>query len=229
MMRSFWSTPSSNWRRMPYTAWRCLFLTSSYSSRCLRASKFCASTAFCAFCDALGDQLRFDRHVLFHAEPQHQVLHALAAEDAQQVVLQREEETRAAGIALAAGAAAQLVVDAPRFVPLGGDDVQAAQRDHFVVLRVGLRLETRVDLVPPVAPHAIVLVVVREVIEVLVGDVLHLVLGEPLGDLLLQALSLVMNSGLPPSRMSVPRPAMLVETVTAPLRPACATIDASRS
>ena len=28
-----------------------------------------------------------------------------------------------------------------------------------------------------------------------------------------------MNSGLPPSRMSVPRPAMLVETVTAPLRP----------
>ena len=38
-----------------------------------------------------------------------------------------------------------------------------------------------------------------------------------------------MNSGLPPSRMSVPRPAMLVETVTAPLRPACATMMASRS
>jgi len=36
-----------------------------------------------------------------------------------------------------------------------------------------------------------------------------------------------MNSGLPPSRMSVPRPAMLVATVTAPLRPACATISAS--
>ena len=27
---------------------RCLFITSSYSSRCLRDSKFCASTAFCA-------------------------------------------------------------------------------------------------------------------------------------------------------------------------------------
>ena len=38
-----------------------------------------------------------------------------------------------------------------------------------------------------------------------------------------------MTSGLPPSRMSVPRPAMLVEMVTAPLRPACATISASRS
>ena len=38
-----------------------------------------------------------------------------------------------------------------------------------------------------------------------------------------------MNSGLPPSMMSVPRPAMLVATVTAPLRPACATICASRS
>ena len=36
-------------------------------------------------------------------------------------------------------------------------------------------------------------------------------------------------SGLPPSRMSVPRPAMLVEMVTAPLRPAWATISASRS
>src|ERR1035438_7271870 len=30
---------------MPYTAWRCLLFTSSYSRRCLRASKFCISTA----------------------------------------------------------------------------------------------------------------------------------------------------------------------------------------
>ena len=33
---------------MPYTAWRCLFITSSYSRMCLRDAKFCASTAFCA-------------------------------------------------------------------------------------------------------------------------------------------------------------------------------------
>ena len=38
-----------------------------------------------------------------------------------------------------------------------------------------------------------------------------------------------MDSLLPPSMMSVPRPAMFVATVTAPLRPACATICASRS
>ena len=37
------------------------------------------------------------------------------------------------------------------------------------------------------------------------------------------------KSGLPPSRMSVPRPAMLVAMVTAPSRPAWATISASRS
>ncbi len=37
-----------------------------------------------------------------------------------------------------------------------------------------------------------------------------------------------MNSGLPPRMMSVPRPAMLVAIVTIPLRPACATISASR-
>ena len=38
-----------------------------------------------------------------------------------------------------------------------------------------------------------------------------------------------MNSALPPSMMSVPRPAMLVATVTAPGRPAMATTCASRA
>ena len=56
----------------------------------------------------------------------HEALHALAAEDAHQVVLEGEEEARLARVALTAGAAAQLVVDAPRFVALGADDVQAA-------------------------------------------------------------------------------------------------------
>mmetsp|Transcript_32301 Transcript_32301/g.51720 ORF Transcript_32301/g.51720 Transcript_32301/m.51720 type:complete len:222 (+) Transcript_32301:121-786(+) len=42
-------------------------------------------------------------------------------------------------------------------------------------------------------------------------------------------LSLAMNSALPPSRMSVPRPAMFVAIVTDPARPDCATISASRS
>ena len=77
--------------------------------------------------DPASDELRLDGHVLFHAQPQHQVLNALAAEDAEQVVLKREVEARASWIALAARAPAQLVVDAPRFVPFGADDVQAAE------------------------------------------------------------------------------------------------------
>ena len=37
--------------------------------------------------DTAADQLRFDRHILFHAETQHQVLHPLSTEDAQEIVL----------------------------------------------------------------------------------------------------------------------------------------------
>mmetsp|Transcript_2821 Transcript_2821/g.8425 ORF Transcript_2821/g.8425 Transcript_2821/m.8425 type:complete len:306 (+) Transcript_2821:985-1902(+) len=50
-----------------------------------------------------------------------------------------------------------------------------------------------------------------------------------LGMSISRILSLAINSGLPPSRISVPRPAMLVAIVTAPLRPLCATISLSRS
>ena len=42
-------------------------------------------------------------------------------------------------------------------------------------------------------------------------------------------ITLAMPLADPPSKMSVPRPAMLVATVTAPNRPACATISLSRS
>src|SRR6266404_8032546 len=49
-----------------------------------------------------------------------------------------------------------------------------------------------------------------------------------MANLFFRKCSRVRNSGLPPSRMSVPRPAMLVATVTAPLRPACATMRESR-
>jgi hypothetical protein len=42
-------------------------------------------------------------------------------EDSHQVVFQRQEEFGTAGIALTAGTATQLVVDAPRFMPLGAE------------------------------------------------------------------------------------------------------------
>ena len=46
------------------------------------------------------------------------------AEQAQKVVLEREVEAGLARVALPTGAAAQLVVDAPRLVALGADDAQ---------------------------------------------------------------------------------------------------------
>ena len=76
------------------------------------------------------------------------------------------------GVALPAGAAAQLVVDAPALVPVRADDVEAAERRQ---LRAN-------------AP-----------------------------------------ASRPPRTMSVPRPAMFVEIVTAPGMPALATITASRA
>mmetsp|Transcript_11542 Transcript_11542/g.48444 ORF Transcript_11542/g.48444 Transcript_11542/m.48444 type:complete len:264 (-) Transcript_11542:1613-2404(-) len=54
-------------------------------------------------------------------------------------------------------------------------------------------------------------------------------LGSATGSRRRRSSYLARPSGLPPSRMSVPRPAMLVEMVMAPPRPACATMSASRS
>ena len=80
-----------------------------------------------------------DRHAFFHAEPLHQAGDAVRAEDAHQVVFEREVEPRRTRVALAAGAAAQLVVDAARLVPLGAEDVQPAEVDDLFVLGFGLR------------------------------------------------------------------------------------------
>ena len=55
-------------------------------------------------------------------------------------VFERQVEARRARVALAAGAAAQLVVDAPRLVALGADDVQAAGGDNLVVIDVDFGL-----------------------------------------------------------------------------------------
>ena len=89
--------------------------------------------------DGARDHAVLDRHVLFHAEPLHQAGDAIRPEDAHQVVFERQVEARRARVALTAGAAAQLVVDAARLVTLGADDVQAAERDDFFVLVVALR------------------------------------------------------------------------------------------
>ncbi len=162
---------------------RCLFITSSYSRRCLRTEKFCASTCFCARSIALRDHAVLDRHALFHAELLHQTRDAVRAEDAHQVVLEREIEAGGPGIALPAGTAAQLVVDAPRFVPLGADDVQAAALHDFVVLGVGQLLEVLEDALVRGPRHAIEAVQMEEVDELLVFDEAFLAFRQPFRDL----------------------------------------------
>src|SRR5512133_2188997 len=64
-------------------------------------------------------------HLVGSAELLHPARDALAAEETHQVILERDEELGAAGIALTAGAAAQLAIDATRFVALGAENVQS--------------------------------------------------------------------------------------------------------
>ena len=75
---------------------------------------------------------------LLHAQPLHEAAHPVRGEDAHEVVLQRQVEAGIARVPLAAGAATQLVVDAPAFVPLGADDMQAAGVQHLLVVRLPL-------------------------------------------------------------------------------------------
>ena len=96
--------------------------------------------------DGAGDEAVLDRLALLHADLAHQPADAVRAEDPHQVVLEREEEARGPGVALAPGAAAQLVVDAAALVALGADDVQAARGDHLLVLLVRDGAELGEDL-----------------------------------------------------------------------------------
>ncbi len=138
--------------------------------------------------DRLGHHLVLDGDAFLHAEARHQAGDAIRPEDAHQVVFEREVEARRARVSLAAGAAAQLVVDAPRLVALGRDDVQAAQGDHFIVLDVGRLLVRRENPLVRLPGHAVEAVEVEEVDEVGVVDELLLPLGQTLDDLIRQRL-----------------------------------------
>ncbi len=83
-----------------------------------------------------------DGLVFLDAELAQHVVHALGPEDAHQVVFQREVEFGGAGVALAARAAAELVVDAPAFVAFGAEHIKPAsrQRDLLLLLDVGVDL-----------------------------------------------------------------------------------------
>ena len=77
--------------------------------------------------DRLRDHLRLERHVVVERLVHHP-LHEPGREQAHQLVFERQVEAALARVALAAGAAAQLVVDAARLVALGAEHVEAAER-----------------------------------------------------------------------------------------------------
>ena len=93
--------------------------------------------------DRLRHEARLDGDVVVEAEPLHQAGHPVRGEALHQVVLERQVEARRARVALAAGAAAELVVDAARVVALGADDVQPAGLDDLLVVGVGHGLAPR--------------------------------------------------------------------------------------
>ena len=76
-----------------------------------------------------------------HLQAVHDGAYAVTREDAHQRVVQAQVEAAGAGVALAAGTAAQLVVDAAAFVAFGRHDAQAAGGLHLVVQGLPLVLE----------------------------------------------------------------------------------------
>ena len=99
--------------------WRWRFMTSSYLSTFLRISKFCASTCDWALLMALVTILASIGTSSGMLNRREEGVDDVALEQPHEVVLERQVEARLARVALTAGAAAQLVVDAPRLVALG--------------------------------------------------------------------------------------------------------------
>ena len=137
-----------------------------------------------------------DRLVLLQPELLQHAVELVGAEDAHQIVFERQEEFGVAGIALAAGTAAQLVVDAPAFVPLGAEHVEAAGGERLFLQRATwARISAARGL-----------------------------FSRSCGSSMSASSWRMRMSALPPSWMSVPRPAMLVAMVMAPGTPACETM-----
>src|SRR4029079_1469905 len=82
--------------------------------------------------DLLREEFRLHRLVVRNLETLDDPIDPIAGEQTHEVVLGGQVETRLAGIALTAGAAAELVVDPSRLVPLGAEHVEAAQVDDAV-------------------------------------------------------------------------------------------------
>ncbi len=80
--------------------------------------------------DHLAHQPAFNGQGFVKFQAAHDHFHLRTAKQAHQVVLKRQVEAGRAGVTLAGGTAAQLVVDAPCFMALGTDNVQSTQFAH---------------------------------------------------------------------------------------------------
>ena len=67
-----------------------------------------------------------DGLALFQTKFLQHPVNALRSEDAHQIVLQRQEKFRTAGVSLTAGTTTQLIIDASCLVAFGADDIQPA-------------------------------------------------------------------------------------------------------
>ena len=98
----------------------------------MRLSKLLRLDLLLGALDRARDHAVLDGDAFLHTELAHDVLDAVGPEDPHQVVLEGQVEPRRARVALAARTAAQLVVDPPRLVALGADDVEASGGDDLV-------------------------------------------------------------------------------------------------
>ena len=108
--------------------------------------------------DGLGDDLVLDGHVVAHVGRDHHLgdaVHLVAAEQAHEVVLERQVELGLARIALTTGAAAQLVVDTTGLVALGSDNGQAAGGKHALALGLAGLLGLGVKLLELLGRHVL--------------------------------------------------------------------------
>src|SRR5207245_9394849 len=75
-----------------------------------------------------------NRNVVLHPDRSHQPLEAISAENAQQIIFEREIKARRSRVALAPRTAAQLIIDAARLVALGAEDMESARRQYLFPL-----------------------------------------------------------------------------------------------
>ena len=72
-----------------------------------------------------------DRLILLQSQPLQHTVELVGAENAHQIIFERQEEFRMARVALATGTATQLIIDTAAFVTFGAQNVETTGRKRF--------------------------------------------------------------------------------------------------